>query len=224
MNNEETNDKKNVFEKYIRPCFVAIGAVGAVLMAISYIMLVRIILNGVNMEMGVQRAILFAAINVGMTFAIWFFLRIFGEDLGKYQPISRKTNEEYKDLLPKKVHKLHSITYYRIKSSSITFVIKCVLGFISILAVSTFFVNGMFPPVNPENYASEELYNIALTIRSKGISSIYTYVATNIISTFATGLLAIVRGYDDYLDKQVPLLKKKILEMKGENYGNNSGN
>lgn len=212
----EKKEEKNIFEKYIRPTFQVIGAVGAVLMAISYVMLIRIIINGVNMEFGTQRAILFASINVGMTFGIWFFLRIFGEDLGRYQPISRKVNEEYKELLPKKAVKLHSITYYRIKSSSITFVIKAVIGFVSILAVSTFFINGMFPPVNPEDYASEELYNIALTLRNKGISSIYTYVATNIISTFASGLLAIVRGYDDYLDKQIPLLKRKINAMKGE--------
>lgn len=212
----EKKEEKNVFEKYIRPTFVAIGAIGAVLMAISYVMLIRIIINGVNMEFGTQRAILFASINVGMTFGIWFFLRIFGEDLGRYQPISRAVNEEYKELLPKKEIKLHSITYYRIRSSSITFVSKAVIGFISILAVSTFFINGMFPPVNPEDYASEELYNIALTLRNKGISSIYTYVATNIISTFASGLLAIVRGYDDYLDKQIPLLRRKINAMKGE--------
>ena len=207
-------EEKNIFEKVVKPLFTFAGLIGAVLLAVAYFMLIRILVNGVNVEFGVQRAIIFAGINAAFTFAILVMFWIFGGALGKQTPKAIKVYEEYSNLLPKKAKKLHSGTFYTTRHLTVSGLIKIGVAFISILAVSIFFIQGMFPPIDPANYATEELYQIAEAARQEGISSIYTFVITNIITTFATGLLSIVKAYDNELEHQFPYIEKKIYDMK----------
>lgn len=103
-------EKKNTFERKIQPILTYVGAIGATLMSIMYIVAVFILIIGFKAQ-SIQSTIIFAVVNAIVGLIIMQFLKIQGVSFAKNLPKNKKILEEYYNTKTKD-KKLHSITFY----------------------------------------------------------------------------------------------------------------
>ena len=88
------NREKTLFEKKIKPILQYVGAIGATLMSIIYMVLIFILIFGFKAQTFTQ-TIIFAIVNAVMGLIIMQFLKVQGISFAKNLPENMEILQEY---------------------------------------------------------------------------------------------------------------------------------
>ena len=198
---------KNKFEEKIKPVLGYVGLIGAVIMAIAYIIIVLVLIWGFKVEELLQTTV-FACVNAAVGFVIMQFLKVQGVSFAKMLPENQEIINKYY-LTKTKDKKLRSINYFWTTTVIKDILIKCVtlgattVGLIYIVIVGS------------------NDYNLLLL------------ALVNLLMFICFGFLSLVNAYDFFNQRHVPYMidqleKAKINEetitaveqCQGENDGN----
>ncbi len=199
--------KPNRFEEKIKPVLGYVGLIGAIIMAIAYIVIVMVLIRGFKAEALLQTTV-FACVNAGVGFIIMQFLKIQGSSFAKMLPENKEIIEKYYRTKTKD-KKLHSMTYFWVTTTVKDVIIKCLtLGATTIGLVYIVIVGS-------------NDYNLLLL------------AIVNLLMFICFGFLSLVNAYDFFNQRHVPYMidqleKAKINEetitagepCQGENDGN----
>lgn len=119
----ENNNNRTFLERKILPVLNYIGIIGAVIMAIAYIIIVFVLINGFKVEALLQTTV-FACVNAAVGFIIMQFLKYQGESFAKMLPENKEVMEKYYKTKTKD-KKLHSITYFWVTTVIKDIIVKC---------------------------------------------------------------------------------------------------
>ena len=119
----ENNNNKTFLERKILPVLNYIGIIGAVIMAIAYIIIVFVLINGFKAEALLQTTV-FACVNAAVGFIIMQFLKYQGVSFAKMKPENKEIIEKYYKTKTKD-KKLHSIKYFWVTTVIKDILVKC---------------------------------------------------------------------------------------------------
>ena len=119
----ENNNNKTFLERSILPVLNYIGIIGAVIMAIAYIIIVFVLINGFKAEALLQTTV-FACVNAAVGFIIMQFLKYQGVSFAKMKPENKEIIEKYYKTKTKD-KKLHSIKYFWVTTVIKDILVKC---------------------------------------------------------------------------------------------------
>lgn len=202
--------RPNRFEEKIKPVLNYVGLIGAIIMAIAYIVIVLVLIRGFKAEALLQTTV-FACVNAGVGFIIMQFLKIQGSSFAKMLPENKEIIEQYYKTKTKD-KKLHSMTYFWVTTTVKDVIIKCLtLGATTIGLVYIVIVGS-------------NDYNLLLL------------AVVNLLMFICFGFLSLVNAYDFFNQRHVPYMvdqleKAKINEetitavepCQGEDDGNSLG-
>ena len=190
-------EKKNTFERKIQPILTYVGAIGATLMSIMYIVAVFILIIGFKAQ-SISSTIIFAVVNAIVGLIIMQFLKIQGVSFAKNLPKNKKILEEYYNTKTKD-KKLHSITFYWVTSCVKDILIKGICVIISTMGVIYIVIQGCND------------YNLLLL------------ALVNLVMFICFGLLALNKAYDFYNDRHIPYVIDQINKEKENDKNRQSG-
>ena len=190
-------EKKNTFERKIQPILTYVGAIGATLMSIMYIVAVFILIIGFKAQ-SIQSTIIFAVVNAIVGLIIMQFLKIQGVSFAKNLPKNKKILEEYYNTKTKD-KKLHSITFYWVTSCVKDILIKGICVIISTMGVIYIVIQGCND------------YNLLLL------------ALVNLVMFICFGLLALNKAYDFYNERHIPYVIDQINKEKENDKNRQSG-
>ena len=190
-------EKKNTFERKIQPILTYVGAIGATLMSIMYIVAVFILIIGFKAQ-SIQSTIIFAVVNAVVGLIIMQFLKIQGVSFAKNLPKNKKILEEYYNTKTKD-KKLHSITFYWVTSCVKDILIKGICVIISTMGV------------------------IYIVIRGCNDYNLLLLALVNLVMFICFGLLALNKAYDFYNDRHIPYVIDQINKEKENDKNRQSG-
>lgn len=182
------------FKKKIVPILNYVGAIGAAITSIMYIIIVIVMIVGMK-EKSFERVALFAAINAAIGLIIMQFLKIQGESFAKNSEENKALIDKYYNTKTKD-KKLHSMKYYWITSVIKDIATKVVSVTVSSIGITFIAIEGMHD------------YTYLLI----AISNLFTFIAF--------GLIKMNDTYDYFNNMQVPYMKEKLKEAEEQN-GNN---
>lgn len=119
----ENNNNRTLLERKILPVLNYIGIIGAVIMAIAYIVIVFVLINGFKAEALLQTTV-FACVNAAVGFIIMQFLKYQGVSFAKMLPDNKEVIERYYKTKTKD-KKVHSITYFWVTTVIKDIIVKC---------------------------------------------------------------------------------------------------
>ena len=181
-------EKKNTFERKIQPILTYVGAIGATLMSIMYIVAVFILIIGFKAQ-SISSTVIFAVVNAIVGLIIMQFLKIQGVSFAKNLPKNKKILEEYYNTKTKD-KKLHSITFYWVTSCVKDILIKGICVIISTMGV------------------------IYIVIRGCNDYNLLLLALVNLVMFICFGLLALNKAYDFYNDRHIPYVIDQINKEK----------
>lgn len=184
MNNIE--EKKSIFEKKILPILNYVGAIGAVIMSIAYIVVVFVLINGFKAEDILQTSI-FACVNAAVGFIIMQFLKFQGVSFAKMIP----ENKEILDLYFKtktKDKKNHSMTYFWATSVVKDVIVKCV------------------------TLAATSIGVIYIVIKGSNDYNLLLLALVNLLMFICFGFLSLVKAYDYFNQTYMAYVKERLAE------------
>ena len=190
-------EKKNTFERKIQPILTYVGAIGATLMSIMYIVAVFILIIGFKAQ-SISSTIIFAVVNAIVGLIIMQFLKIQGVSFAKNLPKNKKILEEYYNTKTKD-KKLHSITFYWVTSCVKDILIKGICVIISTMGVIYIVIQGCND------------YNLLLL------------ALVNLVMFICFGLLALNKAYDFYNERHIPYVIDQINKEKENDKNRQSG-
>ena len=179
------NEKKlKLFEEKILPILSYIGAIGALVMSIAYIIVVFVLINGFEAE-EVLNTIVFAVVNAIVGFIIMQFLKYQGVSFAEMIP---ENEEVLKDYFSSKTKdkKNHSMKYYWITSVIKDIAIKC-----SCLALTTIGV-------------------IYIIIQGSHDYNLLLLAVFNLLMFICFGLLGLVRAFNYFCNTYIPYIKEQL--------------
>lgn len=185
--------EKTLFEKKIAPILNYVGAIGAGLMSIMYVVIVVILITGFKAQ-AIQSTITFALVNAVVGLIIMQFLKIQGISFAKSIPenkdiLTRYYNSQTRD------KKLQSINYYWTKS-----VITDILTKGLSIIIST---TGL----------------IYIVIQGSNDYTLLLLALVNLVMFICFGLLALNNAYEFFNTKHIPYILNQ-LEEKENNVDN----
>lgn len=181
---------KNIFETKIKPVLSYVGAIGAGLMCIAYIIVVFVLIRGFQATV-IFNTLLFAAVNAIVGFVIMQFLKIQGISFAKLIPENDKIIKDYYSTKTKD-KKPHSLQFYWTTSIIKDIFTKC----ISVAITSA----GL----------------IYIVIQGSNDWNLLLLAIVNLIMFICFGFLALVNAYEFFNNKFIPYMKEKIDETKTE--------
>ena len=119
----ENNNNRTFLERKILPILNYIGIIGAVIMAIAYIVIVFVLINGFKAEALLQTTV-FACVNAAVGFIIMQFLKYQGESFAKMLPENKEIIDRYYKTKTKD-KKVHSIRYFWVTTVIKDIIVKC---------------------------------------------------------------------------------------------------
>ena len=176
--------EKTVLEKKILPVLNYVGFIGAVIMAIAYIISVFVLIHGFKAEALLQTTI-FACVNAGTGFIIMQFLKVQGESFAKMLPENKEIIIRYYKTKTKD-KKVHSMRYFWTTSVIKDIVVKC-------LTLGATTVGLIYIVIQGSND-----YNMLLL------------AIVNLLMFICFGFLSLVNAYDFYNNKHVPYMLEKL--------------
>lgn len=179
---------KDVFEHKIKPVLTYIGAIGAVLTSMAYIILILVFIKGFEFKQTTQ-TIVFAVINAAVGLIIANFLKYQGISFAKELPENEEIIKQYYSLHTKD-KKNHGIMFFWV-----TTVIKDILIKGIGIAVST---AGL----------------IYIVIVGSNDWSLMLMAIVNLILFVCFGLLSLNKAYEYFNNVYVNYMKEKINEIK----------
>ena len=182
------------FEEKIKPVLTYVGAIGAVLTSVAYIILIIVLIKGFKYQQTTQ-ALVFALINAGVGLIVANLLKYQGLGFAKNLHENQQTIKDYYSLKTKD-KKNHGLTFFWI-----TTVIQDVLMKGVTVVVTTF---GL----------------IYIVIVGSNDWSLMFLAVVNLILFICFGLLALNGAYDYYNNTYVNYMKEKINETKTQDVDN----
>ena len=175
---------KSKFEEKILPVLNYVGIIGAVIMAIAYIISVFVLINGFKVEELLQTTI-FACVNAATGFIIMQFLKVQGVSFAKMLPENQEVIKRYYKTKTKD-KKLHSISYYWTTSVIKDVLVKC-------LTLGATTVGVVYIVIQGSND-----YNLLLL------------AVVNLLMFICFGFISLVNAYDFYNNKHVPYMNEQL--------------
>lgn len=185
----DLDKNKSMFEAKIKPILSYVGAIGATILMIAYIILVFVLINGFKVEEILQTSI-FGIVTAAVGFVIMQFLKIQGISFAKNKPDNLKVVAEYKALKPEsqKKKKSRNILHYWITSVIKDIIIKC--GSVAITSIGLVYI----------------------CIKGSGDYGLLLLALVNLLMFICFGFLALTKAYDFYNEEYVNYMKEKIEE------------
>lgn len=175
---------KSRFEEKILPVLNYVGIIGAVIMAIAYIISVFVLINGFKVEELLQTTI-FACVNAATGFIIMQFLKFQGVSFAKMLPENQELIKKYYKTKTKD-KKLHSITYFWTTTVIKDIVVKCATLGITTIGVVYIVIQG------------SNDYNLLLL------------AVVNLLMFICFGFISLVNAYDFYNNKHIPYIVEQL--------------
>ena len=179
---------KNTFETKIKPVLSYVGAIGAGLMCIAYIIVVFVLIRGFQATV-IFNTLLFAAVNAIVGFIIMQFLKVQGISFAKLIPENDEIIKEYYSTRTKD-KKPHSMQFYWATSVAKDIFTKC----LSVAITSA----GL----------------IYIVIQGSNDWNLLLLAIVNLIMFICFGFLTLVNAYEFFNNKFIPYMKEKIDETK----------
>ena len=173
-----------MFEKKIKPILQYIGAIGATIMSIIYIVIILVLIVGFKSQ-DLTQTIVFAVVNAIVGLIIMELLRIQGISFAKNLPENAKIITEYYNTRTKD-KKLHSIKYHMITSVIKDIIVKGITIIITTTGIIYIVVEG-----------SKDYLLLLLAI-------------ANLFMFICFGLLALNSTYEFYNNFHVPYMKEQL--------------
>lgn len=180
--------RKDVFEAKIRPILTYVGAIGAVITSVAYIILMVVLIRGFEYHQTTQ-TLLFALINAAVGLIIANFLKYQGIAFAKELPENEELCKEYYSLHTKD-KKNHSLNFFWITS-----IVKDILVKGLTIAIST---AGL----------------IYIVIVGSNDWTMLGIALVNLLLFICFGLLALNKSYDYFNNIYVNYMKDRINEAK----------
>ena len=181
---------KSTFETKIKPVLSYVGAIGAGLMCIAYIIVVFVLIRGFQATV-IFNTLLFAAVNAIVGFIILQFLKVQGISFAKLIPENDEIIKEYYSTKTKD-KKPHSMQFYWATSVAKDIFTKC----LSVAITSA----GL----------------IYIIIQGSNDWNLLLLAIVNLIMFICFGFLALVNAYEFFNNTFIPYMKEKIDETKTE--------
>ena len=175
---------KNTFETKIKPVLSYVGAIGAGLMCIAYIIVVFVLIQGFQATV-IFNTLLFASVNAIVGFIIMQFLKVQGVSFAKLIPENDKLIKEYYNTKTKD-KKPHSMQFYWTISIIKDIFTKC----LSVAITSA----GL----------------IYIVIQGCGDYTLLLLALVNLVMFICFGLLALNSAYEFYNNKHIPYMLNQI--------------
>lgn len=175
---------KSKFEEKILPVLNYVGIIGAVIMAIAYIISVFVLINGFKVEELLQTTI-FACVNAATGFIIMQFLKVQGVSFAKMLPENQEVIKRYYKTKTKD-KKLHSISFYWTTSVIKDVLVKCLTLGATTIGVVYIVIQG------------SNDYNLLLL------------AVVNLLMFICFGFISLVNAYDFYNNKHVPYMNEQL--------------
>ena len=179
---------KNTFETKIKPVLSYVGAIGAGLMCVAYVIVVFVLIRGFKATV-IFNTLLFAAVNAIVGFIILQFLKVQGISFAKLIPENDEIIKEYYSTKTKD-KKPHSMQFYWATSIAKDIVTKC----LSVAITSA----GL----------------IYIIIQGSNDWNLLLLAMVNLIMFICFGFLALVNAYEFFNNTFIPYMKEKIDETK----------
>ena len=179
---------KNLFETKIKPVLSYVGAIGAGLMCIAYVIVVFVLIRGFQATV-IFNTLLFATVNAIVGFIIMQFLKVQGVSFAKLIPENDKLIKEYYNTKTKD-KKPHSMQFYWTISIIKDIFTKC----LSVAITSA----GL----------------IYIVIQGSNDWNLLLLAIVNLIMFICFGFLALVNAYEFFNNKFIPYMEEKISETK----------
>lgn len=183
--------EKTVFEKKIKPILQYIGAIGAVLMSIMYIVCVVILIVGFKAQT-ILNVTIFAVVNALVGLIIMQFLKIQGISFAKNIPENKEILDRYYSTKTKD-KKYQSINFYWATS----LIKDILLKGISVIASSV----GL----------------IYIVIQGCNDYTLLLLALVNLVLFICFGLLALNQAYEFYNNRHIPYILHQLEINKDDN-------
>ena len=189
--------EKTVLEKKILPVLNYVGFIGAVIMAIAYIISVFVLIHGFKAEALLQTTI-FACVNAATGFVIMQFLKVQGESFAKMLPENKEIIDRYYKTKTKD-KKIHSMRFFWVTSVVKDIIVKC-------LTLGATTVGLIYIVIQGSND-----YNMLLL------------AIVNLLMFICFGFLSLVNAYDFFNQKHVPYMVEQLKNEEEKEAEQNSG-
>lgn len=186
--------KKNVFEDKIKPVLTYIGAIGAGILVVAYIIIVLVLIKGFKAEHLFQTTI-FGIVNAAMGFTIMQFLKIQGISFAQSLPENLQTIKDYNELRVRRAKrkKKHNMRYFWGTTVTKDILVKC-----GTLGATT---AGL----------------VYICIQGSNDFTLLLAALVNLLMFVCFGLLSLCKAYDFYNNEFVNYMKEYIDESKEKN-------
>lgn len=185
--------EQTFFEKKLKPFLLYMGTIVSVIMAIAYILVVFVLIEGFKAEKLLNTTI-FSVITAAIGFCIMQMLKIQGQTFAKNLPQNKETIKKYseRNLDNGKKRKFKSMKHYWVISVIKDVLIKCLT-----LAITSI---GM----------------IYIMIEGSGDYSLLFLAGVNLLMFAGFGLISLCKAYDFYNEEYIPYMLNEIEGAKNE--------
>ena len=184
------NRKPTVFEEKILPILNYVGAIGAAIMCIAYVVVVFMLINGFQQEQ-VLNTTIFACVNAAVGFVIMQFLKYQGVSFAQMIP----ENKEVLDLYFKtktKDKKTHSLVFFWTTSVIKDIIIKCA------------------------TLAATSIGVIYIVITGSNDYNLLLLAAVNLLMFICFGFLSLVKAYNYFNQTYIEYIKERLEDVSVE--------
>lgn len=179
---------QNFFEKKLKPILLYMGTIVSGIMAIAYIIVVFVLIEGFKAEKLLNTTI-FSIITAAIGFCIMQMLKIQGQTFAKNLTKNKSIVEEYsKRKNVNNTRKYKTMKHYWITSTIIDVLVKCLT--LSITSI------GM----------------VYIMIEGSGDYSLLLLAAVNLLMFAGFGLISLCKAYDFYNEEYIPFMLNEITE------------
>lgn len=175
---------KSKFEEKIKPVLGYVGLIGAIIMAIAYIIIVFVLIQGFKVEELLQTTV-FACVNAAVGFIIMQFLKVQGVSFAKMLPENQEIIKKYYKTKTKD-KKLRSINYFWVTTVVKDVIIKCATLGITTIGIVYIVIKG------------SNDYNLLLL------------AVVNLLMFICFGFISLVNAYDFFNQRHVPYMIEMV--------------
>lgn len=188
MNEEK---KYTIFEKKILPVLNYVGAIGALIMSIAYIIMVFVLINGFKAE-AVLKTTIFAVVNAVVGFIIMQFLKYQGVSFAEMIPENKAIIDQYYATKTKD-KKPHSLTYFWLTTGLKDALIKGLSLIVTTVGI------------------------VYIVIQGSQDSNLILLAFVNLLMFICFGFLSLVKAYNYVNNIYIQYVKEKLEEVKEDN-------
>lgn len=181
---ENNQNNRTLLERKILPILNYIGIIGAIIMAIAYIIIVFVLINGFKAEALLQTTV-FACVNAAVGFIIMQFLKYQGVSFAKMLPDNKEIIDKYYKTKTKD-KKLHSITYFWTTSVIKDVIVKCLT-----LGATTIGI-------------------IYIVIQGSNDYNLLLLALVNLLMFVCFGFISLNNAYEFFNNKHVPYMIEQV--------------